>query len=98
MATRGTDIGGDWTEVAAPLALVDGTSYAVEMHGPVSAVVYAHDTQIAGAPAADADGHTWFTRSERPEGELRVFPMRAGWTWWLRAKGGACRVVVSEVG
>ena len=98
MATRGTDIGEDWTEVTGPLALVDGASYAVEMHGPVSAVVYAHDTQAAGAPAAGADGHTWFTRSKRPEGELRVFPKRAGWFWWLRAERGACRAVVSEKG
>ena len=98
MATRGTAIGADWTEVTGPLALVDGTSYAVEMHGPVSAVVHAHDTQIAGAPAAGADGHTWFPRDARPEGELRVFAKRAGWFWWLRAEGGACRVVVSEAG
>ena len=98
MATRGTAIGEDWTEVTAPLALVDGTSYAVEMHGPSSSVVFAHDTEAAGAPAADADGHTWFTRDARPEGELRVFTKRAGWFWWLRTLRGACRVVVSEAG
>lgn len=99
MATRGTPVTGAWTEVTAPLNMVDGTTYAIEIQGSDAIVVLAHDSESAADPADDADGHHLYPRSQRPEGDLLRFTKRAGWYWHLRTRNGAdCRLVITEAG
>ena len=88
MATRHVAVGKEWTEVTAPLNMVDGTSYAVDVQGSPAE---AHDSQSAMAPAEDAPGHNWFPGTRSREGDYRAFPKRAGWYWWMRAAGPDCR-------
>lgn len=99
MATRGTPVTGAWTEVTAPLVMVDGTSYAVEVQGSDGTIVLAHDSESSSAPDADADGHSLYPRSQRPEGDLLRFTKRSGWYWYMRTRNGAgCRLIVTEAG
>lgn len=101
MATRGHDIGADWTEVTTPLMMADGTTYAMEMQSEVpGTVVESHAAQHGAPPAENADGEVWYPKSKTerpdPEGTERRYTKAAGWNLWLRSKTGPARVVVTE--
>ena len=84
----------DWQEVTGRLSMSPGETWAVEFHGPPSAVVHALDVEGSARPADDADGFfVHFNRDRNPQVQpvLTLTP-RAGWTWWLRARGTATLV------
>ena len=96
MATRGLKIPTDWTEVTAPLNMVDGKDYLIEVQGN-GASVNAHDSQSAAAPD-DSLGHVIWSTEADPSSVPMVFTKRAGWYWWLRKRSGfQAGIVVSEI-
>ncbi|MYE58951.1 MAG: hypothetical protein F4X35_05145 [Alphaproteobacteria bacterium] len=96
MATVSHDLPeGVWTEVTAPLAMDDGSSYEVEV---VGGTTEAFHTDSNAAPGADARGHPLFPGTHQRPADYRTFSKVAGRFWWMRPAGRGVSVVATETG
>lgn len=92
------DLASEWREAKAEVPMADGKSYVVQFKGDAGVVILAVDVEGDGPPtdAEAVDALVYFNRMRDGDGE-REFAARAGWTWWLKAEGGASRLSASEI-
>lgn len=87
----------EWVEISAPLALVDGTDYLVDVTGAApKATVWSADTDD-GAIAPTVVGHPWRPFGREVGFESRTFTKRAGVFVWVRISTGSATLHVTPV-
>ena len=91
--TQQTEITGEWTELSAPLAMQDGTEYAVDVHkAQTSANVFWAETDDQDLAPSDAIiGHP-IEPYGKQNPDSRVYTKRSGVFPWMRTSKGTAKV------
>ena len=83
-----------WTEFTAPLGMVNGTTYIVDVVGVSSrAQVFTADTDTADAPADEVIGHPWHPPTDR----AREYPKESGVFTWVRVSRGEAILIATPL-
>jgi len=91
------EVGADWVEITAPLAMADGTRYAVDIAASTASAVYTADTDSAAVPpSAGIIGHPWVATGLRANADPREYTKQSGRFTWARAAGGKATLISTE--
>ena len=96
--TQELEISEVWTEISAPLMMVDGAGYLIDVVNVSSqGVVYNAETDSAlPAPSAGITGHPVLPPKGFRSVDSRIYPKRTGVFTWMRVTVGTAKLSVTR--
>ena len=84
----------EWTEITAPLMMVDGTNYLIDFNDVSSqGVVYSAETDSSvPPPSAWITGHPVLPWEGLRSVDSRIYPKKAGVFTWIRVTVGTAKI------